>query len=202
VSACFAKLTVGIHRLHCQGSINISFFILSSWLIYILLFQFVLIIDQYPSFFAVFIPAMHFLPSLVFLPLAVAVPFLHKRDKPIFWVLAGDSTTATKTGWGAGFLNTTVTNGASGDNLGHGGATTASFRAGGDWKNVIEDIGAHKSKYDVWVTIQFGHNDQKNTSGVTLSQYQTNLKKFAAEAKTAGATPVRFYDLHVLPIRA
>jgi lysophospholipase L1-like esterase len=37
---------------------------------------------------------------------------------------------------------------------------------------------------------QFGHNDQKATSGVTLDQYKTNLKNFASESKAAGATPI------------
>jgi hypothetical protein len=35
-------------------------------------------------------------------------------------------------GWGNGFLGTLV-NGAWGINLGHNGATTVSFVAGGDW---------------------------------------------------------------------
>ena len=38
--------------------------------------------------------------------------------------------------------------------------------------------------------MQFGHNDQKETSGVTLEQYKANLKKFADEVKSAGATPI------------
>jgi hypothetical protein len=47
-----------------------------------------------------------------------------------------------------------VASGSSGHNYGHSGATTASFRAGGDWANVIKDIGTNKAKYDVYVTIQ------------------------------------------------
>lgn len=37
---------------------------------------------------------------------------------------------------------------------------------------------------------KFGHNDQKETSGVTLEDYKTNLARFADEAAAAGATPV------------
>ena len=37
---------------------------------------------------------------------------------------------------------------------------------------------------------QFGHNDQKSTSGVTMDMYKANLKKFAEEVKSAGGTPV------------
>ena len=111
-------------------------------------------------------------------------------SKPPFFVLAGDSTTAPNGGWGDAFLNTTVFKGASGKNLGHSGATTASFRAGGDWANVLATVAQVNSTYSPIVTIQFGHNDQKSTSGVSLAQYTTNLEKFAAEVIDAGATPI------------
>jgi lysophospholipase L1-like esterase len=132
---------------------------------------------------------MRFFVSL-FLPIALASPFHSHVAKPVYWLLAGDSTTAPNGGWGDGFLATTVAPGSSGHNYGHSGATTASFRAGGDWANVIKDISTYKSKYDVYVTIQFGHNDQKATSGVTLDMYKTNLGKFAAEVKAGGGTPI------------
>jgi lysophospholipase L1-like esterase len=109
----------------------------------------------------------------------------------VYWLLAGDSTTAPDGGWGDGFLATTVADGSTGHSYGHSGATTASFRAGGDWGNVMKDISTYKKNYDVYVTIQFGHNDQKETSGVTMEMYRNNLKRFADEAKAAGATPVR-----------
>ncbi|KAF2469243.1 SGNH hydrolase [Lindgomyces ingoldianus] len=119
-----------------------------------------------------------------------AIPFFTRAERPIYWLLAGDSTTAPNGGWGDGFLSTTVASGSSGHNYGHSGATTASFRAGSDWGKVVKDIGTYKDKYDVYVTIQFGHNDQKNTSGVSVEEYKTNLKNFASEAKSAGAIPV------------
>lgn len=124
------------------------------------------------------------------LPLATGFPLVDRAAKPVYWLLAGDSTTAPKGGWGDGFLATTVASGSSGHNYGHSGATTASFRAGGDWAKVIKDIGTYKDKYDVYTTIQFGHNDQKESSGVTLEQFKTNLKRFADESKSAGATPI------------
>ncbi|KAF2867485.1 SGNH hydrolase-type esterase domain-containing protein [Massariosphaeria phaeospora] len=130
----------------------------------------------------------------VLLPLTVASPLTTsphiRRAKPVYWLLAGDSTTAPDGGWGDGFLATTVAPGSSGHNYGHSGATTASFRAGGDWGNVIKDVTTYKDKYDVYVTIQFGHNDQKPASGVNISQYGTNLLTFAKEVKSAGATPI------------
>lgn len=147
------------------------------------------------------------------LPLSLAAPSSLVRDaaiKPIYWLLAGDSTTATSGGWGDAFLSKTVAPGSSGKNYGHSGATTASFRAGGDWGRVINDISAHKQDYKVYVTIQvtilasfknskeiskltvtkFGHNDQKETSGVSPAQYRTNLATFASEVKNSGAIPI------------
>ncbi|KAF2113983.1 lipolytic protein-like protein G-D-S-L family [Lophiotrema nucula] len=128
--------------------------------------------------------------TLTILGVVSAWPIQKRADRLVYWLLAGDSTTAPNGGWGDAYLGTTVAAGSSGHNYGHSGATTASFRAGGDWAKVIKDIGTNKDESDVWVTIQFGHNDQKTTSGVTLDQYKTNLKNFATEAKTAGATPV------------
>jgi len=157
--------------------------------------------------------------SFVLIPQLYASPLTTRADRPAYFLLAGDSTTAPKGGWGDGFLGTTVAAGSSGHNYGHSGATTASFRAGGDWGNVIKDIGTYKEKYDVFVTIQvgnyplnsnllhirelsitqFGHNDQKETSGVSLSQYETNLKNFAAEASNAGGIPVSTVAFALVP---
>lgn len=55
---------------------------------------------------------------------------------------------------------------------------------------MIKEIETQKSKYHVFVTIQFGHNDQKEGSGVSLTQFTANLKRFSDEARAAGATPV------------
>ena len=161
-------------------------------------------------------------PLLPLFPLTLALPTLsHPRaDSPVYWLLAGDSTTATGGGWGDAFLSTTVAAGSSGVNYGHSGATTASFRAGGDWAQVLDEVASHKDAYRVYITIQvsdqlphcapsrshssetnskckdiltmekFGHNDQKETSGVTPAAYRTNLATFASEALTAGATPI------------
>jgi lysophospholipase L1-like esterase len=78
--------------------------------------------------------------------------------KPVHWLLAGDSTTAPKGGWGDAFLSTTVASKSSGHNYAKSGATTASFRAGGYWKSVIQDVATYKADYRVYVTIQVGSN--------------------------------------------
>lgn len=129
---------------------------------------------------------------LSLLPIALAAPtaLVERATKPVYWLLAGDSTTATRGGWGDAFLSTTVASGSSGYNYGHSGASTKSFRDGGDWAEVIKDTKTYKDDYRVYVTIQFGHNDQKATSGVTLADYSANLEKFAAEVTQAGGTPI------------
>ncbi|KAJ4362833.1 hypothetical protein N0V95_001207 [Ascochyta clinopodiicola] len=132
------------------------------------------------------------LTFLSFLPAALALPAIlqSRADEPVYWLLAGDSTTATNGGWGDAFLATTVAEGSSGVNYGHSGSTTKSFRAGGDWNKVINEIGSNKDDHRVYVTLQWGHNDQKANSGVTLADYKTNLATFAAEVSSAGATPI------------
>jgi hypothetical protein len=114
--------------------------------------------------------------------------------KPAYFLLAGDSTTATQSvgggGWGDGFLNFTLKQGSSGHNYGHNGATTKSFREGGDWDRLMTEAKTKMANYTVYVTIQFGHNDQKATSGVNLTQYTNNLIAFAREVSSIGAIPV------------
>lgn len=131
---------------------------------------------------------MHFLK-----PLIACAPFLPLVASAPYFVLAGDSTTAVQSdgggGWGDGFLSI-LTNGAAGVNLGHNGRTTASYVSGGDWATVLSDVSSKKGSYDVYVTIQFGHNDQKSTSGVTTAQYQTNLENMATDVVDAGGTPI------------
>lgn len=103
-----------------------------------------------PAFvFATILPAIlgvvHALPQI-------------RADKPAAFYLAGDSTTAVQStnggGWGNGFLNTTLKNGAIGKNYGHNGATTVSFREGGDWATVLGAVEDAKADYTPYVTIQ------------------------------------------------
>lgn len=81
-------------------------------------------------------------------------------DKPAAFFLAGDSTTAVQSsgggGWGSGFLNTTLQGGATGTNYGHNGATTVSFREGGDWDTVLQAVKDAVDDYTPYVTIQVG----------------------------------------------
>ena len=100
--------------------------------------------------------------SLLSVLVAVAATPVGQQTKPAAFFLAGDSTTAVNGGWGDGFL-ATLQNGAIGQNKGHSGTTTVSFVAGGDWGKVLDLVKSNQAKYDCYVTIQFGHNDQVQT---------------------------------------
>jgi lysophospholipase L1-like esterase len=105
---------------------------------------------------------------LLLAPLTVTSPVAaHEHEKPAAFFLAGDSTTAIQStgggGWGNGFLATLLSP-AYGVNKGHNGATTASFVKGGDWATVLELVKNATETYNVFVTIQFGHNDQVRAS--------------------------------------
>ena len=42
----------------------------------------------------------------------------------------------------------------------------------------------------MFVTIQFGHNDQKPAANISLAQYAENLGQFVKEVRTAGGQPI------------
>ena len=101
--------------------------------------------------------------ALVFLTIVLTVAGASNSQvqvKPAYFLLAGDSTTATQSpgggGWGDGFLNYTLKTGSSGHNYGHNGATTKSFRSGGDWATVLSVAKNKGDDYEVFVTIQVG----------------------------------------------
>ncbi|EHA57492.1 hypothetical protein MGG_15479 [Pyricularia oryzae 70-15] len=117
------------------------------------------------------------------------------QTKPFAFFLAGDSTTAIQSpnggGWGTGFLSyLNDTAGAWGVNHGINGATTASFVDAGEWARVISSVQQHSANSSCVVTIQFGHNDQLPSRGVSREQFQSNLEKFAIDVQAAGGLPV------------
>lgn len=123
-----------------------------------------------------------------------ALPAKESKVKPAAFFLAGDSTTAVQStgggGWGDGFLNTTLQKGATGKNFGHNGATTVSFRAGGDWTAVLSAAKAALPNYTPYVTIQFGHNDQKADKNISMAQLTANLVAFVDEVRAIPAHPI------------
>ncbi|EKD19103.1 uncharacterized protein L3040_006590 [Drepanopeziza brunnea f. sp. 'multigermtubi'] len=124
---------------------------------------------------------------------ARAVAVAERATKPAAFFLVGDSTTAAQKGgsggWGDGFLGTLV-DGAKGTNFGDNGATTVSFVEEGFWDPVMAALKENVADFDCYVTIQFGHNDQKPAKGISIEQYSTNLKNFADQVTAAGGTPI------------
>ncbi|KAL4949698.1 SGNH hydrolase-type esterase domain-containing protein [Aspergillus filifer] len=119
--------------------------------------------------------------------LTAANPIFHKPAGPPAFFLAGDSTTATGGGWGDAFVSD-LTNGATGTNYGDSGATTSSFRAEGFWDEVLAAVESAAADYTPYVTIQFGHNDQKTEAG--LDAFLDNLVQFYNDVKDAGGEPI------------
>ncbi|OJD29149.1 carbohydrate esterase family 12 protein [Diplodia corticola] len=128
------------------------------------------------------------LPSIA----AAATAPAAAADLPAAFFLAGDSTTATDGGWGDAFLAATLAGGAWGTNFAKGGATTASFRAGGYWDSTIAAVRnvSAGGEYEAWVTIQFGHNDQKASANITIEEFSANLGAFVDEVRDAGGNPI------------
>ncbi|CAK7212486.1 hypothetical protein SBRCBS47491_001481 [Sporothrix bragantina] len=116
------------------------------------------------------------------------------RSKTPAFFLAGDSTTAPVSidggGWGDGFLAIAREGGAVGQNFGANGATTVTFVTHGLWTRVLEAVKQHRETHEVFVTIQFGHNDQVPWANISPAQFVANLQNLVAEARAAGATPV------------
>ncbi|KAJ4184400.1 hypothetical protein NW767_013285 [Fusarium falciforme] len=119
-----------------------------------------------------------------------------RDEKPPYLILTGDSTVAVNGGWGNGLLSI-LRDGADGVNRAKSGATTVSFRKD-RWADVLLDIEEHRGDYRPVVTIQFGHNDQKESAGISLEEFKSNLEDLADEVKEAGGTPVRLYSPRAL----
>jgi lysophospholipase L1-like esterase len=112
--------------------------------------------------------------------------------EPYKIILVGDSTMAPHSGWGGAFCARHVKSSVACVNAGRGGRSTRSYRQEGGW-----DIALAEAKVPgyrgTWVLIQFGHNDQSSKSErwtEETSEFPANLKRFVAEVRAAGATPV------------
>jgi hypothetical protein len=100
-----------------------------------------------------------------------------KPPKPHAFFLAGDSKADRRLGWGNDFLNTTLRNGVTGTSYGHNGATTVSFRADGDWATVLNAVARSVPRYTPYVTIQFGHHDQKPAKNISMAQLCSPIRR-------------------------
>lgn len=101
-------------------------------------------------------------------------------------VLVGDSTVASKSGWGDAFAKLLVP-GVECTNLAVGGRSSKSYRDEGHWKKAI-------AAKPTWVLIQFGHNDMPGKGPARETDAQTtfrdNLVRYIAEARSVGSKPV------------
>ncbi|MBE6365133.1 MAG: rhamnogalacturonan acetylesterase [Lentisphaerae bacterium] len=127
----------------------------------------------------------------------LAVSLLSTMLMAVDVYLAGDSTMATYpperaplTGWGA-VLHLFAKDGVTIHNHATGGRSSKSFRSEGRWDAIINQV-----KPGDFVVIQFGHNDSA-TGEQNLYRYAdprtdfpANLRRFIAEVRAKGATPV------------
>ena len=110
---------------------------------------------------------------------------------PLKIVLVGDSTVATKSGWGAAF-GAMFKPDAQIVNMAHGGRSSKSYMDEGFWKTALEE----KADY---VLIQFGHNDQPGKGAKRETDPATTYPQFMAryvdEARASGAKPILITSL-------
>ncbi|KAF9267749.1 SGNH hydrolase [Marasmius fiardii PR-910] len=118
---------------------------------------------------------------------------LTEATPPSSFVLIGDSTTAKDGGWGDGFCGTSAITsvlapGTPCNNTARSGATTGSFVADGSWDISIDAIKRETAKgRKAYVTLQFGHNDQKIAPPESMG---ANLTAMVQELRVLGAEPI------------
>lgn len=114
------------------------------------------------------------------------------RQAPVRVILVGDSTMATKSGYGDAFC-ARFTPAVSCINLARGGRSTMSFREEGRWDEVqrlLKDRAGYRATY---VLVQFGHNDQPGKPGRStdlVTGFPVNMERYARETTALGGVPV------------
>jgi len=114
------------------------------------------------------------------------------RINPSKIILVGDSTTQVNSGWGGSFCATRVTSFAACVNLGRGGRSSKSYRAEGSWDLAVAEMKT-PGYANIWVMIQFGHNDQPGKPGRSTdlaTEFPANLKHYVEDVRAAGAKPI------------
>ncbi|GAB3458205.1 rhamnogalacturonan acetylesterase [Massilia terrae] len=112
--------------------------------------------------------------------------------EPIRVILVGDSTMASRSGYGDALCQR-FTPEVTCVNLARGGRSSASFRKEGRWAEVqsmLRDGGKYKASY---VLVQFGHNDQPGKPGRStdlVTEFPVNMASYVTEARALGGVPV------------
>lgn len=108
-------------------------------------------------------------------------------------ILVGDSTMATKSGYGDA-LCARFTAEVDCVNLARGGRSSGSFRAEGLWNRVQELLTqSASSSITSYVLIQFGHNDQPGKPGRStdlVTEFPVNMTRYVNEVTQWGGVPV------------
>ena len=121
-----------------------------------------------------------------------APPETPKPINPSKIILVGDSTTAVWGGWGPSFCGYHVTSFAACVNLARGGRSSGSYRAEGSWDVALGEMRT-PGYHNIWVLIQFGHNDQPGKPGRSTdlkTEFPANLVRYIDETRAAGAKPI------------
>jgi len=119
-------------------------------------------------------------------------PDVPQRINPSKVILVGDSTTAVMGGWGPSFCADHVTSFMACVNLGRGGRSSGSYLAEGSWDVALSEMRTPGYR-NIWVLIQFGHNDQPGKPGRSTdlaTEFPANLRRYVTEARQVGAKPV------------
>jgi lysophospholipase L1-like esterase len=111
---------------------------------------------------------------------------------PVRVILVGDSTVATKNGYGDALCQrfrpevTCV-------NVAKNGRSSGSFRAEGRWDEVLQLLKDGKGYSASYVLVQFGHNDQPGKPGRStdlVTEFPANMARYVTDTRTAGGVPV------------
>jgi lysophospholipase L1-like esterase len=130
--------------------------------------------------------------SILWLCICLTLPAAHADTAgPARVILVGDSTMATRTGYGDALCARLQPELAC-VNLARGGRSSASFRSEGRWDEVQALLHDGAFRRNV-VLIQFGHNDQPGKPGRStdlVSEFPANMARYASEVRAAGGVPV------------
>ncbi|KQV91101.1 hydrolase [Massilia sp. Root351] len=123
---------------------------------------------------------------------AAAPVAMAAENKPVRFILVGDSTMANSSGYGDA-LCARINRSDTCINLARGGRSSGSFRAEGRWDEVqglLRGSAAYRATY---VLIQFGHNDQPGKPGRSTdlaTEFPANMARYAQEVQALGGVPV------------